>query len=107
MNLDNFTNRARAYAMGRPGYCREAVEKILSLACRAFPSPAPVFADIGAGTGKLTKEIAASGAFVYAVEPNADMREQLALTLSPYPNTKIVAGTAEETGLAGHSERKW
>lgn len=46
MSIDNFTNRAEAYAKGRPGYTDEAVKKIIELA----PENA-VFADIGAGTG--------------------------------------------------------
>lgn len=28
MNIDNFTNRAEAYAKGRPGYTNECIEKI-------------------------------------------------------------------------------
>lgn len=98
MNLDNFTNKAEAYAKGRPGYPREAFEKIIELA-----SPESVFADIGAGTGKFTKELAEYGYTVYAVEPNTDMRTQLAMTLEPYKNVKIIEGTAEVTTLPNHS----
>lgn len=98
MNLDNFTNKAEAYAKGRPGYPREAFEKIIELA-----SSESVFADIGAGTGKFTKELAEYGYTVYAVEPNADMRTQLAITLEPYKNVKIIEGTAEVTTLSDHS----
>lgn len=32
MNIDNFTGRAEAYAKGRPGYTKEAVDKIVELA---------------------------------------------------------------------------
>ncbi|MDE7299705.1 MAG: class I SAM-dependent methyltransferase [Lachnospiraceae bacterium] len=97
-NTDKFTNRAEAYAKGRPGYPREAVEKILS-----FAPPGAVFADIGAGTGKFAKDIAEQGFRLYAVEPNGDMRAQLAVTLEPYSNAEIVAGTAEATTLPEHS----
>ena len=98
MDLDNFTNRAEAYAMGRPGYTKEAIEKIAEL----VPEDA-VFADIGAGTGKLTKELAEQGYTVYAVEPNEDMRKQLAITLEACAGVSIVDGTAENTTLPDKS----
>jgi len=93
-----FTGRARAYVMARPGYPDEAIEYIRGLA----PVDA-VFADVGAGTGKLTELIAGYGYEIFAVEPNADMREQLAITLAPFSNARIVDGLAEATTLADHS----
>lgn len=94
MSIGNFTNRAEAYAKGRPGYTDVAVTKIIELA----PTKA-IFADIGAGTGKLTKELAEQGCVVYAVEPNMDMRTQLAAICELYTNVKIIDGTAEHTTL--------
>jgi len=38
-----------------------------------------------------------------AVEPNADMRRQLIMTLGPFPNAKVIDGTAEATTLPDHS----
>ncbi len=98
MNIDNFTGRAKAYAQGRPGYPKAAIEKIIELA----PSGS-VFADIGAGTGKFTVTLAERGYPVLAVEPNADMRAQLTVTLAPFPNAKIMDGTAEATTLPNQS----
>ncbi|BCN29043.1 class I SAM-dependent methyltransferase [Anaeromicropila herbilytica] len=98
MNIDNFTGKAEAYAKGRPGYPKAAIETIVGLA----PSDA-VFADIGAGTGKFTEKLAEYGYSVFAVEPNGDMREQLAVTLSPFTNVKIMDGTAESTTIPDHS----
>ena len=98
MNSELFTGKAEAYAKARPGYPEEAVDYILSLA----PQGA-VFADIGAGTGKFTELLAKKGLPVFAVEPNADMREQLASVLAPYPNARIIAGTAEATTLTDGS----
>ena len=92
MNTDAFTNRAQAYTKARPGYPDEAIEYIRTL----VPQRA-IFADVGAGTGKFTELIARHGYEVFAVEPNADMLEQLAITLAPFPNTKIFDGTAEAT----------
>ena len=94
MDTEAFTGRASAYTKARPGYPAEAVEYIYNL------SPAnAVFADIGAGTGKFTELIATYGNVIYAVEPNADMRGQLAITLARFPNVKISDGTAEATRL--------
>lgn len=98
MNTENFTGKAEAYALGRPGYPKAAIEYICSL----VPQDA-VFADIGAGTGKFTVTLAERGYPVFAVEPNADMRRQFAITLAPFTNVKIMDGTAEATTLPEHS----
>ena len=98
MNTELFSGKAEAYAKARPGYPEAAVDYILSLA----PQEA-VFADIGAGTGKFTELLAKKGVPVFAVEPNADMREQLAAVLAPHPNAKIFAGAAEATTLPDSS----
>jgi len=62
-----------------------------------------VFADIGAGTGKFTELLARYGNKVFAVEPNTDMREQLAIALAQFPNATIVDGSAEATKLPDNS----
>jgi len=98
MNTEAFTGKAEAYNKARPGYPEEAIEYIRSLV-----PPNAVFADIGAGTGMLTEQIAKGGHTVYAVEPNDDMRRILAITLAAYPNAEIVIGTAEETTLSDNS----
>jgi ubiquinone/menaquinone biosynthesis C-methylase UbiE len=98
MNTENFTGRAQAYTNARPGYPDETMEYIRKL----VPADA-VFADIGAGTGKFTALLARYGHKIFAVEPNADMREQLTITLASFPNTKIVNGSAEATTLPDHS----
>ena len=97
MRTEAFTGRAKAYAEARPGYPDEAIEYIRTL----VPHEA-VFADIGAGTGKFTEQIAKYGYEIFAVEPNADMLEQLKITLVPFPNAKIVDGTAEATKIPDH-----
>jgi SAM-dependent methyltransferase len=98
MNTENFTGKAEAYALGRPGYPKAAIEYI----CSSVPQDA-VFADIGAGTGKFTVTLAERGYPVFAVEPNADMRSQLNLTLTPFPNVTILDNTAEATTIPEHS----
>jgi len=98
MNTEAFTGKAQAYTNARPGYPDEAIEYICSLV-----KPDAVFVDIGAGTGKFTSLIAQRGYEVFAVEPNADMREQLAVTIAPFSNAKIVNGTAEATTIPNDS----
>ena len=98
MNTEAFTGKAQAYAEARPGYPDEVVEYV----CKLAPTSA-IFADIGAGTGKFTELLARYGNEIYAVEPNADMRKQLAITLTLFPNVKIVDGTAEATTLSDYS----
>ena len=98
MNTENFTGKAEAYAIGRPGYPKEAIEYICSLV-----SQDAVFADIGAGTGKFTVTLADRGYSVFAIEPNEDMSKQLTITLLPFPNVKIMDGTAETTTLPEQS----
>ena len=94
MNTEAFTGRAKAYTEARPGYPDAAVEHIRSI----VPHDA-VFADVGAGTGKFTEQIVRHGYMTFAIEPNADMREQLVITLAPFPNAAIINGTAEATTL--------
>ena len=98
MNTEAFTGRAQAYAKARPGYPDEAMEYI-----RTLVPPNAVFADIGAGTGKFTELLSRYGNEIFAVEPNDDMRKQLVITLAPFPNTKILDGTAEATKLTDKS----
>ncbi|MDR0287953.1 MAG: class I SAM-dependent methyltransferase [Clostridiales bacterium] len=98
MNTELFTGKAEAYAKARPGYPDSAIDYIASLA-----RTNAVFADIGAGTGKFTELLAKRGYSVFAVEPNRDMRTQLAVTLDSYSNVKIVFGAAEATTLPDKS----
>jgi SAM-dependent methyltransferase len=98
MNTENFTGKAEAYALGRPGYPKEAIDYICSLVPRDA-----VFADIGAGTGKFTVTLAERGYSVFAVEPNADMRGQLKETLATFSNAMILDDTAEATTIPDHS----
>jgi len=98
MNTELFTGKAQVYADARPGYPDAAVNYIAAL----VPQDA-VFADIGAGTGKFSVLLAQRGYQLFAVEPNADMRGQLATTLAPFPNARIVNGTAENTALPDSS----
>jgi SAM-dependent methyltransferase len=56
--------------------------------------------DVAAGTGKLTRELVPTGANVIAVEPLAEMREQLEAVVR---GVDVREGTAEELPLEAHS----
>ncbi|MFC8681720.1 class I SAM-dependent methyltransferase [Microbacterium ureisolvens] len=67
----SFGAAARAYEAGRPDYPRESVEWLLGPARE--PGRAVRAADVGAGTGKLTRTIVEAGAEVVAIDPDAEM----------------------------------
>lgn len=92
-----FTNRADAYARGRPDY-PAALDAWLRDALQLGPGRHA--ADVGAGTGKFTPRLLATGADVVAVEPVDAMRARIA----PHERLRVQAGTAESTGLAAASQ---
>lgn len=96
----NFSGLASAYTVGRPTY---AAEFIHSLYTDHGFSPQSVIADIGAGTGKFTKQLLDRGSTVYCVEPNDDMRETAARELGGFAGFRAVKGTADTTGLENGS----
>jgi len=95
-----FSNRAEDYARYRPGYPREILD-LMSKWCRF--SPAHVIADIGSGTGLLSRIFLENGNRVFGVEPNAEMRAAGEEFLSRYPRFISVAGSAEATNLPEES----
>jgi ubiquinone/menaquinone biosynthesis C-methylase UbiE len=70
------------------------------LADRLGLRPGATVVDVGAGTGKLTRDLVPTGARVVAVEPLIEMREQLAAAV---PGAEALAGSAEELPLPDDS----
>lgn len=99
-NTKRFDGRADSYAKGRPGYPSELVERLATWAQLTKES---TVADIGAGTGIFSGQLAETGARVFAVEPNDDMRQRANLSDSIAQRVTWVEGTAEHTGLADTS----
>jgi SAM-dependent methyltransferase len=58
--------------------------------------PGTTVVDVGAGTGKLTRQLVATGARVIAVEPLEEMRDQL---LAAVEGVEVLAGSAEALPL--------
>lgn len=96
---DRFTGKAGAYAQGRPGY-PAAVPELLTQETRREN---PRMADIGSGTGILSRAMLEHGWTVYGVEPNDDMRKEAEKMLSGFPRFHSVPGTAEHTLLPAAS----
>jgi SAM-dependent methyltransferase len=92
--LDTAVNE---YERARPGYPAAAVEHVVD-ALGLHRGRRVV--ELGAGTGKLTRELVRSGAEVVAVEPLPGMRDQLQRVL---PGVEILDGTAEAIPLADRS----
>lgn len=90
----SFGTAAAAYEAGRPEYPAEAVAWMLAPARRA--RRALRVADVGAGTGKLTRAAVELGADVVAVDPDPGMLAQLRERVHGVPT---FVGTAEELPL--------
>jgi ubiquinone/menaquinone biosynthesis C-methylase UbiE len=86
----SFARVAAAYERARPLYAPAAVEYV---AQRLDLRPGRVVVDLGAGTGKLSRQLAPYGARVVAVEPLDEMR-----ALVPH-GIEALAGTAEAIPL--------
>ena len=90
---EGFGRRAEVYERSRPGYPAAAVSLLTGL---ARLGEGRVVVDLAAGTGKLTRQLLASGAACVAVEPSPDMRAVCRRTV---PGAPLVAGAAEALPL--------
>ncbi len=96
MNPDHlFEGKAAVYAHSRPGYPEALLTELLQ---RGWNNHT-LLADVGAGTGIFSLQLADKGLRVLAIEPNEDMRAVAESALHPYAGCKALPGTAEETGL--------
>lgn len=99
-NTLKFTGKAAVYAKARPNYAMEFIEYLYN---DVGMNSTSVIADIGSGTGILSKALLEKGSVVYCVEPNNDMRETAENNLSNFSNFHSVIGTAENTTLGAGS----
>ncbi len=86
----SFGAAAAAYEQGRPSYPAQAVNWLL-------PPGARRVLDLGAGTGKLTRQLRDRGLEVVAVEPSGGMRDQLTRSVA---DVRVLPGSAEDIPLA-------
>lgn len=93
-------NKAKSYDIGRPNYPEEFF-------CYLYGEFGlknnAAIADIGAGTGKITKKFLEKGSMVFAVEPDKDMIGFLKTNLGCYPNCTLIESAAEETKITSAS----
>jgi SAM-dependent methyltransferase len=89
----SFGVAAEAYERGRPPYPPAAIDWLV-------PAHARRVVDLGAGTGKLTRQLRERGLDVIAVEPSAGMRDQLRRAV---PGVPVLGGKGEQLPLADGS----
>lgn len=90
---EGYNSAADTYVRGRPDYPTELdswLREELGL------KPGRVAVDLGAGTGKFTRRLLATGAQVIAVEPVEPMRARLA---AAQPEAQALEGSAEALPL--------
>nr|WP_255546273.1 MULTISPECIES: class I SAM-dependent methyltransferase [unclassified Nesterenkonia] len=93
----------------RPRYPQTLLDQLLETAGRSGARGEPVIAELGAGTGILTRELLDRGARVHAVEPSAAMTEVLRARSADqqqdhepghqHSRLQVHLSTAEATGL--------
>lgn len=99
-NTEKFTEKAKHYEVGRPSYAQELIDCLYH---NYNLNSQSIIADIGAGTGKLTKQLLQKGSRVIAVEPNDAMRSIAQQGLQEYDTIQIVNGTDVATTLSDQS----
>ncbi|GID27970.1 class I SAM-dependent methyltransferase [Paractinoplanes brasiliensis] len=88
-HASSFGPAAEIYERGRPSYPAAALDWLL-------PAGTPRVVDLGAGTGKLTRQIRDRGLSVTAVEPSEGMIAQLKRSV---PDVAALLGSAESIPL--------
>lgn len=98
MTKDSFqiSQRVDNYIKYRPHY-PQAVLDLLAAECQL--SRTHIIADIGSGTGILSKLFLEYGNQVMGIEPDPDMRRGGEMVLKNFPNFASITGTAEATTL--------
>ena len=95
-----FSDRVEAYARYRPGY-PDGLYALLQGETGLLPR-SPI-ADLGSGTGLLSRLFLDHGHLVYAVEPNVEMRRAAESLFAGKASFVSIAGRAEATTLPAAS----
>ncbi len=95
-----FSSRVSSYTRARPSYPDSALDALLAAHRTLHPDiPHPLIADLGAGTGIASLQLANLSCTILAVEPNPDMRA----AIQPHPLITPIDATAESTTLPSSS----
>ena len=100
MKSNVFNQKARDYALYRPQYAGEAIEALIDIT--GMDSTWNV-ADVGSGTGNVSRHLVDKADKVYAVEPEEAMRHEAELLLGEYSSFISISATAERTSLPDNS----
>ena len=99
-SIDKFSGKADIYSKSRPSYPKGFLNFLIS--ANSLNESSKV-ADIGSGTGILTRQLLERGLSVIAVEPNDDMRTAAEEDLNQFANFTSIKATAEETTIPDKS----
>lgn len=95
-----FSDRVENYVRHRPSYPSELLQ---ALSHKTGLADDAVVADIGSGTGILTRLLLEQNLNVLGIEPNTNMRAAAEALLSGYPGFTSIDAPAERTGLEDNS----
>src|SRR3990167_7587928 len=97
---ERFIETVQDYIKYRPSYPKEVLQLLID---EGDLTKNKIIADVGSGTGLLSKLFLDYGSVVYGVEPNQSMREAAEEYLKEYSNFYSINGTAEATLLEDQS----
>ena len=92
-----YSTKAEKYAKYRWDYAPQAIEAIVRITEMSIKW---TLADIGAGTGILTRHFIDKVARIYAVEPNPALRQILTKGMEASPSVLVLDASAENTTLS-------
>jgi ubiquinone/menaquinone biosynthesis C-methylase UbiE len=95
-----FSTKAEKYARFRWDYAASAIETLIDITRMSIQS---TVADIGAGTGILTRHLAGKAQRIHAIEPNFELRQILTRELAAFPSVSVMDTCAESTKLPDRS----
>jgi len=91
-----FNGKASIYSRYRPDYPKDLLKMLEK---ETGFNRNWIVADIGSGTGIMSRLFLENGNHVYCIEPNDDMRSESIKLTSSFLKCKVLKGTAENTGL--------
>jgi ubiquinone/menaquinone biosynthesis C-methylase UbiE len=95
-----YSTKAEKYAKYRWDYAPQAIQAIIDITRMTRQW---TLADLGAGTGILTRHFIGKVKKVYAIEPNTEMMQILTEELQAFSSVCVLGAPAENTTLPDHS----